>query len=405
MPISYHKEVLHAVEISGELGQRLAAARERSGFSQEDIALLLTQPRPVVSNWESGRWRPNTLQLTKLAAIYRTPLEELLGLKDDSRPETERLLFRDASDRLNAQGKYQVQRFLGFLDSYSEFLVALDEPPGLSTAPLSIRAGHTSKEDIRRKAEDARALLRIGSGPVGDLTSLADLNGITVYFAPLGSDLKRTVSGAFVPHDRVGFSILVNAETTPGRRQFTLAHELAHALFHGDHPYVQYAGRREGYERFANAFAAEFLVPTDTLLSAAEALGVRKIDDPEPVVHLQRLFRVSYGMILVRLRAAGLLSAENAQRLSEIRPVHLAERLGYSIEPDEWGQDPDRWGLARYPRRFLRLLRGAIESALATVSGAASLTGLAEEDIEEFLADPPSSPEDSDEFDYFAASA
>src|SRR6266487_4029012 len=83
-----------------------------------------------------------------------------------------------------------------------------------------------------------------------------------IYLAPLGGDLRGTVSGAFLPHDEVGFSILVNAQTTPGRRQFTLAHELAHALFHGRRPYVGWLGRPEAVERFADQFAAEFLVPT-----------------------------------------------------------------------------------------------------------------------------------------------
>jgi len=84
---------------------------------------------------------------------------------------------------------------------------------------------------------------------------------------------------------------------------------------------------------------------------------------------------------------------------------HLAERLGYAIEPDEWYQDPDQWGLARFPRRFLRLLRRAFSEDLISVSGAASMTGLAQEDILEFLTDEPSPPLEAEELEYFRASA
>jgi hypothetical protein len=158
-------------------------------------------------------------------------------------------------------------------------------------------------------------------------------------------------------------------------------------------------------ERFANAFAAEFLVPTDSLRAVVETLGLNRVDNAEVVIHLQRLFRVSYAMILRRLQAAGLVVPSDIQRFRSVQPVHTAERLGYFTEPDEWFQDPDRWGLARFPRRFLRLLRRALDEEAATISGAASMTGLSREDIEEFLTDRRTRDEDEAEFEYFSQPA
>jgi transcriptional regulator with XRE-family HTH domain len=388
-----------------DIGAALARARERAGFSQDEVALLVGQQRPVISNWEGGTRRPNSQQLAKLSAIYRVSLSELLGGETRARPDFEALLFRDAGDRLDPKGKYEIQRFLGFLDDYGELLESLGEPLGMVQSPLSVHEGFGSKEDIRRKAEEARSFLRIGDGPVGDLVGRCDLSGITVYFAPLGADLKSTVSGAFLPHDRVGFSILVNVETTPGRRTFTLAHELGHALFHGNKIFVGYFGRREAVERFASAFAAEFLVPSRSLRAAVEAIGISKVRDPEVVVHLQRLFGVSYSMLLVRLGTVGLATEDDVARLREVQPVHLADRLGYRIQPDEWGQDAEGLGIGRFPRRFLRLVRQAVQNGQLTVSAAAGLMGLAEEDVEEFLADQPAPVPETEEFEYIAASA
>jgi transcriptional regulator with XRE-family HTH domain len=402
----YHERVFTVTDEELLLGPALARARERAGFSQDEVATLLNQPRPVVSNWEHGTRRPNPAQLEKLAAIYRVPLDELIGIAQERpRPDFERLLFRDAGSRLDALGKLEIQRFLSFLDAYGDFLNAMEAAPRMTESPLSLREGFLSKDDVRRKAEEARRFFRLGEGPVGDLWTLADLSGITVYRAPLGGDLRGTVSGAFLPHDEVGFSILVNSQTTPGRRQFTLAHELAHALFHGDHLYVGYLGRRQMPERFANEFAAEFLVPIQSLRSSVETLGLGKVEDPEAVIYLQRLFRVSFAMMLVRLQAANLTPAAVVARLREVQPVHLAERLGYPIEPDEWGQDPDRWGLRRFPPRFIRLLRSALDDRKISLGGAAAMTGLAHEDIEEFLAERPTSPEEREEFQYLRESA
>ena len=383
----------------------LANARERAGFTQEDVALLVGQPRTVVSNWEGGRRAPSSHQLQKLAAIYRIEIADLLTGSEPSRPEFERLIFRDAGDRLGPQAKYEIQRFLSFLDEYGVLIEAMGERPGLMRSPYSVVDGFSSKEDIRRKAEVARDFLGLGWGPVGDLVALADVHGITVYQAPLGSDLKLSVSGAFLPHDRVGFSILVNTETTPGRRQFTLAHELAHALFHGDHHYVDYPGKKEAKEKFAHEFAAELLVPIKSLRSVVETLGLSRVDDAEVVVQIQRVFNVSYAMMLARLQTAGLITDNDLRRLKTVHPVRLAHDLGHSTAPDEWNQDPSARGLNLFPGRFLRLLREAFRQSRITLSGASAMTGLAEEDIESFLADRPHDKGDDPDFDYLRASA
>lgn len=390
-------------DLPRDLGPRLKAARENVGMTLEEVGLLVGQAHTVVSNWETGTRRPNSRMLALLASTYRVSLEELLGEAEPPRPDFARLLFREAAERVDARAKYEIHRFLEFLDNYADLLEAMGEPPGLTRSPLKVVEGFTSKDDVRRKAEEARSFFRLGLGPISDLAGIADLFGVTVYFAPLGQDLKQTISGAFLPHTRVGFSILVNAETTPGRRQFTVAHELAHALFHGDHPYVSYYGRRIHAERFADAFAAEFLVPIESLRASVEALGIAKVRDPEVVVHLQRYYRVSYAMMLVRLRAANLASDDDVEQLNGIRPVHLAESLGYSVEADEWGQDPDMWGARRFPRRFLRLLRKALLEQRITVSGAASLMGLAQEDVEEMLTVQPSTEGDQADFEYLSA--
>jgi len=389
-----------------DLGARLLAARERVGLSQEDVGLLAGQPRTVISNWETGDRRPNSAALTKLSLIYRTPVEELLGTPSSAdRPAFDAMLFRTAGDRLAGAARYEIERFLQFLDDYAELLTSLGEPPGLQRAPFSIRDGFASKEDVRRRAEDARTFLRLGPGPIGDLGAVADLAGISVYHAPLGGNLDATISGAFLPHDRVGFAVLVNAQTTPGRRQFTLAHELAHALFHGRRLYVGWLGRPEAVERFADQFAAEFLVPTASLRAAVEAIGLTKVRDPEVAVHLQRYFRVSYAMLLVRLRAARLADDEDVEAMRQIHPVHVAERLGYSVARDEWSQDPDAWGLARFPKRFLRLLRRAFDEGRITLSSASAITGLSDLDLEQSLRDTPATRTDNDDFAALSASA
>lgn len=119
---------------------------------------------------------------------------------------------------------------------------------------------------------------------------------------------NRIRPGAFFRHSQIGFTIVINADMTQGRCRFTAAHELAHALLHSGSEgiIVSDKGRSgEQLEKFADAFAGESLMPEEGIRRALETLGYGpKLNDVEPVIHLQRMFNVSYITALVRLRQA-----------------------------------------------------------------------------------------------------
>lgn len=385
----------------------LADARTNIGYSQEEVANALGVTRTMLSYWESGARRPNERQLAALARLYGVEVRDLLGgPASKPRADLAQMMFRGSPD-LGPAAKRGITEFVRFLDAYAELAEALGIPlRGLHQSPFPLGPGFDSLEDARRKAEEVRAHLRLGIGPVGSLDSICELLGITVFRTALGPDVETGVSGAFLKHPKVGLSVLVNLEMTPGRRRFTLAHELAHALFHSERrAYVISRPSKDGQERFANAFAGEFLMPTEGIRRAMEAYGIGpQIDRPADVVHLQRFFRVSYATALVRLRQARMLTAEDYEAFKEVRPVLFAERLGYEPSEEEYEQDVERWRIRRFPGKFLSLLRLAILREVISVPTAAGLTGLTLDEIEELVeADQPTDAETRRELADFAA--
>lgn len=380
------------------LGERLTLAREARRLSQDDVADLLGVSRVMVSYWERDQRRPGEQVLERLASIFGLPLDQLVDIAAPlaggvlpPRADLAELLFRDARGEIDLRAEDGLQDFVRFLDTYADLLERLgDSFQALHQSPFSIRKGFVGREDIRRKAEEVRDWLRIGLGPTGDLAPVLDDVGITVYRTAMGRDLSRSISGAFLHHPRIGFSIAVNLETTPGRQLFTMAHELAHALYHShqDSRVVSYWGRQDEKERFADAWASEFLVPQEGLRRLAEGLGLRTVTSAEDAVHLQRYFGVSYGMTLVRLLQAKLMTSETYEELKEARPVAIASSLGYQVHPEEWRQEPSRWRLDRFPRRFVRLVTAAIRADRMSPASAAGLTGLTLDEMAE-LAYPP----------------
>jgi len=93
-------------------------------------------------------------------------------------------------------------------------------------------------------------------------------------------------------------------------------------------------------------------------------------------------------MTLVRLLQAKLVTPEAYEELKEARPVAIASSLGYQVHPEEWRQEPTRWRLDRFPRRFVRVLTAAIRADRMSPASAAGLTGLTLDEMAE-LAFPP----------------
>lgn len=95
-----------------ELGARLREAREYVGLLQEDVARALAIPRASVSTLESGKRRVSSLELRRLARLYRRPVGWLLG--EDLEIDPSAPLFR-ATATLSDNDREQVLRFAEFL--------------------------------------------------------------------------------------------------------------------------------------------------------------------------------------------------------------------------------------------------------------------------------------------------
>ncbi len=383
-----------------ELAEGLRRARERAHYSQQEVGAALGVSRAMVSYWETGSRAPNDRQLVALARLFMIDVGALLEGRgpEDARIDLAGLLLRSEA-HVSGAARRAVQEFVEFLERYAELAADVGVPiRPMRQSPFVHRSKFTQKEDARRKAEDVRGLLGIGVGPISDLDPLCDRLGITVYRARLGKDLNRTPSGAFLNHPEVGFSILVNLDMTPGRRRFTVAHELAHALFHSNDTNGVLSLGRTPLETFADAFAGEFLMPSEGVRGFMEEAGIPpRVEDPADAIHIQRYFNVSWATALVRLRQMNTISREDFSHFkTAVKPLSYARALGYPLGAEELGQDPHLWRIRRFPRKFLRLLRHAVRQDLLSVPSAAALLRLSTLEVAMMLR-PPEAASGGDE--------
>lgn len=180
---------------------------------------------------------PNDRQLAGLARLYGAALAYLLAGRELDLGEADfaGMLLR-AEGGIDQGSVPGINEFVQFLGRYAELSRLTGVPTrGLTQSqPLRPPVQVTQKDDARRKAEEVRAHLELGMGPLSDLDRVCEMLGVTASLAPLGGDLLQAPSGIFLNHPEAAFSILVNLDMTPGRQRFTIAHEIAQALFHSN---------------------------------------------------------------------------------------------------------------------------------------------------------------------------
>jgi len=104
-----------------KLGSRLREVREYLNYSQQYVADHTGIPRTAISDIERGTRKVDSLELHKLARLYRYPTGYFLDEADDpaAADHTLQALTRAMTD-LNDQDREEVLRFAQFLRHHGQ---------------------------------------------------------------------------------------------------------------------------------------------------------------------------------------------------------------------------------------------------------------------------------------------
>lgn len=331
-----HADLEHDGDIA-VLASRLRAARESIGLTQLQAAAELGVSRPLLIAIEKGTREVTPDELVKLAEIYGKPLSELQ--RPSPPPAAIRARFRAAL--ASAPGAGEVSSAVGRLedqaDNYLDLLRrACTEAPGRYPPARSIshlnpwQAG----EDL---ATEERNRLGVGDGPIRPLREVLEIEvGLRVFLLPL----PRQVAGLFVYVDELGGCIGVNISHPAERRRWTMAHEYAHYLATRNRAEVTPVTQRRQppeSERFADAFAANFLMPRSGLSRRFHELKRSKDGKVTPalLVQLAHAYEVSVQAITLRLEDLRLVppGTWDTLRDNDFQPRAAARLLG--LEPPD----------------------------------------------------------------------
>lgn len=337
-------------------------------MSQRASSESLGVAREMISMWETGARVPSDQYLRQLAEVYNVSYEWLVGIEHRKAWDNRTVMLRKAGAGLTEGERSALVEWLAFLDRWADHASSLGTHHirGLRRPPKPFdSSGFVC--DARRAptlAAQVREHFSAGDGPLPDLYALLDALGVLVYRSDELRHIAGTgvVSGAFMNHDELGYSIFVNVRCSSGRQAFTLAHELAHALFHNqERATVSVSGDHTQEERFANAFASHFLVPGKELRRLVKQWLGGTVDE-YGAVQLAAHFRVSYAMMLYRLLDERLVKRADVTAWKAYSPVELADRLGIPADPFCHAPVGEEGELDRFPLS----VRNAVQRALRT---------------------------------------
>ncbi len=254
-------------------------ARETSGYSIEQVASALKKKPESIIAWEAGTELPTYMQLEKLAyQLYKRPMALFFFPEppDETQPSKSfRTLPKNEIDELNSDTLITLRK----ARAMQLALYELTDGANTTTKCIFRDVKFGLSDDIRQKATEVREYLQI---PLNDQLAWKDarqaLNkwreatenvGIFVF----KSALKQKEISGFCLLDEKFPIIYLNNSSAQTRQIFSLFHELAHILL-GENGVtktgVDYVKSLKGHyktiEIFCNAFAAEFLVPTEDFI-------------------------------------------------------------------------------------------------------------------------------------------
>jgi Zn-dependent peptidase ImmA (M78 family)/DNA-binding XRE family transcriptional regulator len=302
------------------IGRRLQDARKARGLTQQDVANELGIARTTVTAIEQGERRIRPEELLRLVRLYGREVSDLIR----EREVVEEFLvqFRAAiaqAGRHQTELSRAIQDFQQLCEDYLELERLCGAPLTHNYPPQYSIEGISPEEAAEDIALAERNRLGLGDGPLLRLREILENDVGLRIFCP---KLPSHIAGMFAYTDKLGGCIAINAVHPEERQRWSLGHEYSHFLTNRFRPEVSVMfvyERVPASERFADAFAGAFLMPSHGLKRRFHELSrLRKGKiTPAELCRLAHYYFVSTEALTRRLETLRLLPSGTWDRLRD----------------------------------------------------------------------------------------
>lgn len=276
----------------------LKLARESRGLSQSKLADMLKITQATLSRFEKGQLPISDSVIAEASKVLNYPLaffQMSISVNEDT------TLFYRKRASMTVKDLSVLESRISILANSIDELADSIEIPELRIPSVEPSPDNTPSEI----AFKIRNYLKIPSGPVDNIVSILEKNGVVVVFLEL--DGMDKFDGITMFTQKQIPVIWLNKNMPNDRKRFSLSHELGHLVMHLRSEDFDKA--EETKEQEANEFASEFLMPEsqcklDLFGLKYKDLGLRK-----------QYWKVSKAALIHRAQELNCIPAQTAQYL------------------------------------------------------------------------------------------
>lgn len=272
--------------------------RLKKGLTKKALAEQANVSPMAISNYESGKRKPNMDTLKSLAEALEVRVSDFLAARNEN------MVFIHSEFRKNSVLTQSQQELVceSVEEYFSRFMTAVDILGGdvLPDTPVchSLALSNDDEENAARLRE------HLGfpkDGPIEKLTGKLENKGILVYECDINnknfSGMNGFVNGR--PY------IVINPRMSPERVRSTIAHELAHLMF------VWPEGMQgKEAEKEATAISGAFLFPKS---DAIRELGIRRSSVTQDMSLIAMEYGISMMLLVMRSETVKIIPASAAR--------------------------------------------------------------------------------------------
>jgi len=198
--------------------------RLRKVLTKKQLAEFVNVTPMAISNYESGKRKPDMALLQQLAAVLDVRVSDFLAVRNEN------IEFHHGEFRKHTALSVARQEYVkASVEEYFNRYMTIVEILGGEVLPEAPPAGVLELEDDPEiNAQTLRKHLDLSpDGPIDNLIEWLENKGILIHVCETDCDGFSGLSGSVNGRPY----LVVNEQMSPERNRSTLAHELAHIMF------------------------------------------------------------------------------------------------------------------------------------------------------------------------------
>lgn len=314
------------------LGSKLKRCREQLQFSMDEVSTKTGISIGRITELEGGAKEPSGDEILIFADLYKQDYRFFISNQQQTATEQVETLYRKFGDEFSKEDRWAIQEFIYLCECEESVLNHLNykklefhfEPKGTFFKQHALDAAKKLRDTLGYKP----------SNLISDFYFDFRKIGIHIFRRRLKN---KNFSGLFINHPWAGKCILVNYDEDIYRQNFTLAHEVGHAIFdYKEDINISFTewSQHDLKEIRANTFASNFLIPTEAL----KAIKVNKWDE-KILKQVANKLNINTEPLLISLKGIGLITDIEFRHLKKVK-----------IEKSE-KEDPELKGLVGRRRK------------------------------------------------------